>query len=178
MFSTMTITAPPLRPPSFSNASGLPPLPSGSAASASTTPARNYSTTAVRRIPDGFAWKASGIWQSWGLHGTVIKSTKGQATDYNITIELRLPLAWWFGSHVLNGELAISFPRQSTLTLRHPSYFAIARVLDYSHPFLQACESNSVAVVREMLRNGQGRPTDEDPDGHGPLWVRVEQAYI
>jgi ankyrin repeat protein len=108
----------------------------------------------------------------------VIKSTKGRSVDYDVAVSLQLPMAWWFGINILKGQLSVSFPRQNTLTLRHPSYFAIARVLDYSHPFFKACESNDVAVVQEMLRNGEGRPTDEDPGGYDPLWVRFEQAYI
>lgn len=70
----------------------------------------------------------------------------------------------------------MSVPRQNTLTLRHPSYLAIGRVLDYSHPFFEACRSNDVVVIREMLRNGEGRPTDEDTNGFGSLWVRAAYA--
>jgi hypothetical protein len=91
-------------------------------------------------------------------------------------VQFRLPLAWWFGAHILKGELAMSIPRQNTLTLRHPSYLAIGRVLDFSHPFFKACKSNDVVVIREMLRNGDGRPTDEDPNGYGPLRVSGVQA--
>lgn len=70
----------------------------------------------------------------------------------------------------------MSVPRQNTLTLRHPSYLAVGRILDFSHPFFEACRFNDVVVIREMLRNGEGRPTDEDPNGFGPLWVSIAQA--
>lgn len=176
MFSTITTKAPLPASPLLLSKSEPTPLPSGSAASASLSTARNHQTTAVRRVAKGFVWQASSAWKSWGLTGTVIKSTKGASIDYDVAISLQLPMAWWFGSHVLKGEMGMSFPRQNTLTLRHPSYFTVARVLDYSHPFLLACQSNDVAVVREMLRNGEGRPTDEDPEGDGPLWVRFREG--
>lgn len=172
MFSSMTITK------GFSEASSHPNV----APSPSLPPpiqvitARSQSTSAVKRIFGGISWEASSTWQSWGLHGKVIRSTKGAATDYDIAFSFRLPLAWWFGAHVLKGELAMSIPRQNTLTLRHPSYLAIGRVLDFSHPFFRACKSNDVVVIREMLRNGDGRPTDEDPNGYGPLRVSGVQA--
>jgi len=178
MFSAIVITAPPLGLSSTSSASTPPPQRSGSAASALISAAPNHLATAVRPIAGGLAWKSSSTWKSWGLLGTVVKSTKGQSIDYDVAISLQLPMAWWFGSHVLKGQLNVSFPRQNTLTLRHPSYLAIARVLDFSHPFFEACRSNDFTVVREMLRNGEGRPTDEDPGGSGPLWVRVGQTYF
>ena len=87
-------------------------------------------------------------------------------------------MAWWFGSHVLQGNLSVSVPRQNTLTLRHPSYFTVARVLDDSHPFFEACRSNDAAAVRDMLRNGEGRPTDEDSEGYGALWVCISWLYF
>jgi hypothetical protein len=137
----------------------------------STIGARTPSLAAVRRVFGGVVWDTSPSWQSWGVQGTAIKSTKGQATDFNIAIKLHLPKVWWFGSHVLKGEVAISFPYQNTLTLRHPSYFAVARVLDDSHPFVEACKTNDAATVRRMLRSGEARPTDEDDSGFGPLFV-------
>jgi hypothetical protein len=173
MLSTMTITAPCPGSPLPSSVLAPSPLPLGSSVSTSVSTARSQSTSAVSRIFEGSAWQASSTWQSWGLYGTVVKSTKGKATDYDVAIRLHLPLAWWFGRHVLRGEVAFSFPGQNTLTLRHPSYFAVARVLYDYHPFFTACADNDVAVVREMLRNGEGRPTDEDTGGDGPLWVRV-----
>jgi hypothetical protein len=176
MFSTMMITAPlsgPHWPPSVLTTSPLSP---GLVASTPVLIAQDQRATAVRRIHEGVAWKTSSTWQSWGLHGTVIKSTRGQPTDYNVVIRLHLPVAWWFSSHVLNGKLTVSVLRQNTLTLRHPSYFAVAYVLDFSHPFFEACRSNDVAVVREMLRNGEGRPTDVNPRGYGPFWVRARQV--
>lgn len=135
--------------------------------------ARTGSIAAVRRVFSGVPWELGTSWQSWGLHGRVIKTTRGQATDYNITIKMHLPLAWWFGSNILKGELAVSFPRQITLTLRHPSYFAMARVLEDSHPFWEACRTNDFGTVRGMLRSGEARPTDEDASGCGALWVRA-----
>ncbi|GAB7322040.1 hypothetical protein MBLNU13_g03089t2 [Cladosporium sp. NU13] len=153
MFSTITTNAPLPASPLLLSKSEPTPLPSCSAASTSLSTARNHPTTAVRRVAKGFVWQASSAWKSWGLTGTVIKSTKGASIDYDVAISLQLPMAWWFGSHILKGEMA--------------------RVLDYSHPFLLACQSNDVAVVREMLRNGEGRPTDEDPEGDGPLWYAV-----
>lgn len=171
MFSSMTITN------GFPQASSHPnvaPSPSLSPPVQVIT-ARSQSTSTAKRIFGGISWEASSTLQSWGLHGKVIRSTKGAATDYDIAFSFQLPLAWWFGAHILKGELAMSVPRQNTLTLRHPSYVAVGRVLDFSHPFFVACRLNDVATIREMLRNGEGRPTDEDPNGDGPLWVSGAQ---
>ena len=165
MFSTITVTPPLLGSSPTSSGAASSSLSLGSGMSTSTMGARSLSTSAVTRVYKGIAWQASKTLQSWGLHGSVVKTTKGQSTDYDAAFSVRLPLAWWFGSHILKGELAMSFPRPNTLTLRHPSYFAVSRVLDYTHPFIQACRDNDAAVVRDMLRNGEGRPTDETPDG-------------
>ena len=172
IFSAMTITN--SLPGTSSNPNGTSGKPLSPPTQVMT--ARTNSTSAVRRVFGGVSWEASSTCQSWGLHGKVIWSTKGASTDYDVAFSIHLPLAWWFGAHILKGGLAMSVPRQNTLTLRHPSYLAVGRVLDSSHPFFGACRSNDVAVIREMLRNGEGRPTDEDPNGFGPLWVSVAQA--
>jgi len=172
ILSTMAIINPSDGSSLGPGASAWSPLSPAPAMSKSLPTARSQSTTAVRRTFGGVVWDTSKNWQSWGLYGTVIKSTKGQATDYNVAVSLHLPMAWWFGTHVLKGQVAVSFPRQNTLTLRHPSYFAVARVLDASHLFFEACRRNDARRVREMLRSGKGRPTDEDSEGQGPLWVR------
>ena len=174
IFSAITVSPPLLGSRASSNGTASSSMSPSSGMSMSTMRVHSSSTAAVARAYGGIAWKASKTWQSWGLHGSVVKTTKGQSTDYDAAFSVRLPLAWWFGSHILKGELAMSFPRLNTLTLRHPSYFAVARVLDYSHPFFQACGDNDVAVVRKMLRSGEGRPTDENPVGDGPLWVCAE----
>lgn len=162
---------PPFPASSLASNASAPPLPPAPAIPTSVLTAHTQAAKAARRVFGGIAWQASSSWQSWGLVSRVIKSTKGQSTDYNVAIRLRLPMAWWFGSHVLKGEVTACFPRQNTLTLRHPSYFAVARVLEDSHPFVEACKDNDVATVRRMLENGEARPTDEDDSGNGPLWV-------
>lgn len=126
-----------------------------------------------RRIHQGSPWALNKGWESRGLHGSVIKSTHGKSTDYNVTFKVNLPLAWLFGSYALIGELSLRTDsiRQNTLTLRHPSYLTVARVLPATHPFLQALRKNDEATVRVMLRTGEGRPTDVDSDGHNCLYV-------
>ena len=87
----------------------------------STMRARSLSTSAVTRVYKGIAWHASKTLQSWGLHGSVVKTTKGQSTDYDAAFSVRLPLAWWFGSHILKGELAMSFPPRTRLRFGTPA---------------------------------------------------------
>lgn len=130
--------------------------------------------TAIRRVREGDPWKAGERWRSWGLQGTVIKSTHGQNTDYDIVFNIPLPLAWLFGGHALRGQLGFTVPlRQNTLTLRHPSYFTVARLVDRSQPFMVACLLGDLDAVRTMLRNGDGRPTDRTGDGEGPMSVCI-----
>ena len=128
-----------------------------------------------RRILQGSPWALSEGWESRGLHGSVIKSTHGKSTDYNVTFKVNLPLAWLFGSYALTGELSVRTDsiRQNTFTLRHPSYLTVARVLPETHPFLQALRQNDEDTVRAMLRTGEGRPTDVDSDGHNCLYVSI-----
>ena len=172
MFSSITIASALPGASSSPNAAPSPPF------SPPTEPitARTQPTSAVKRVFGGVSWEASSTWQSWGIHGKVIWSTKGAATDYDLAFSIRLPLAWWFGAHILKGELAMSVPRQNTLTLRHPSYLAAGRVLDISHPFFAACISNDVVLIRDMLRSGEWRPTDEDINGYSPLWVSAASS--
>jgi hypothetical protein len=115
--------------------------------------------------------------QSWGLHGMIVKSNQGQSTDYDLGFEINLPLAWFFGSHALRGQLSLrkSSLVSKTLTLRHPSYLTVARVYDRSHPFLEACRTNEIAAVRTMLRSGEGRPTDTVL--HGMTCLGVSYLY-
>ena len=167
MFSSITIASVPLGASSSLNTARSPPF----SPPIQATTARTQSTSAVKRVFGGVSWEASSTWQSWGIHGKVIWTKKGAATDYDVAFSVRLPLAWWFGAHILKGELAMSVPRQNTLTLRHPSYLAVGRVLEKSHPFFRACALNDVVLIREMLDSGEGRPTDEDPDGFSPLGV-------
>ena len=167
MFSSITIARALPEASSSPNAAPSPPF----SPPTQQISAHTLSTSAVKRVFGGVSWKASSTWQSWGIHGKVTWSTKGAATDYDLAFSIRLPLSWWFGAHILKGELGMSVPRQNTLTLRHPSYLAVGRVLDTSHPFFRACRLNDVVLIREMLRSGEWRPTDEDPDGYSPLWV-------
>lgn len=136
-------------------------------------PARgNVPTTGIRRVRNGDPWKVGERGRYWGLQGTVIKSTHGQNTDYDVVFNIPLPLAWLFGSHALRGQLGFRAPlRRNTLTLRHPSYFTVSRIVDNFHPFMVACQDGDLDTIRAMLRNGDGRPTDRTTDGESPMSV-------
>ena len=144
-----------------------------------TRSAQNPLHAKPRRMYQGSPWALSKGWESRGLQGSVVKSTYGKSTDYNFTFKVNLPLAWLFGSYALTGELSIRTDsiRQNTLTLRHPSYLTVARVLPGTHPFLQALRKNDEATVRAMLRTGEGRPTDVDSDGHNCLYVSLINSF-
>lgn len=128
-------------------------------------------TTDVSRVFHGMLWEASGRWQSWGLQGRILKSSKGLCVDYDAGLVIHLPLAWLFGSHALKGELSVRLSplRRNTFTLRHPSYFTVARILGKAHPFLVACRDNDARTVCTMLQTGVGRLTDVDRGGNGAL---------
>jgi hypothetical protein len=174
MFSGLTITRPSNIPLTATTRTGSYSSPAPSSAMTSDPTARTAPHTGIIRRFEGKVWEASKIAQSWGLHGEVLKSsTKGEYTDYDLDFQLYLPLAWLFGSYALRGQLSIRKTSlvSNSFTLRHPSYFTVARILDWSHPFLAACRSNDITVVRTMLSNGEGRPTDMDAKGHTCLWV-------
>lgn len=155
------------------------PPPESSSTTDRCSPTKNPVHAHTRRVHEGSPWALSKGWKSRGLHGSVIKSTRGKSTDYNITFKVDLPLAWLFGSYALTGELSIRTDsiRQNTLTLRHPSYMTVARVLPRTHPFLQALRKNDESTVRIMLCTGEGRPTDVDSDGHNCLYVSIIDGF-
>jgi hypothetical protein len=173
MFSGLAITHPSNLPLVATSRTGSTSI----AASASTTtfdPIASAATqTAIIRKFEAISWKASQILQSWGMTGSVVKSTQGHSTEYDFGFNAHLPLSWLFGNYALRGQLSIrkSSLVSNTFTLRHPSYFTVARILERSHPFLKACQFNDLVTVRTMLRNGEGRPTDVNSHGETCLWV-------
>lgn len=127
---------------------------------------------ATRRNYGSHYWELNKSWQYLSLHRNITRSTQGESTNYDFGFRVNLPLAWLFGTHALTGQLGIrTSPRQNTLTLRHPSYLTVARVLDKTHPFLLAFARNDLGAIRDMLRTGGGRPTDIDCYGQGLLFV-------
>lgn len=118
-------------------------------------------------------WKLSKSWATWGLRGSFVATKEGEHTDSNIQFSISLPLSRLVGNYALTGCLSLRSASycQSALTLRHPSYFAMARVVDESHPFMHACAMGDVKAIRSMLRSGEGRPTDVTSQGYTPLSV-------
>ncbi|KAM0715707.1 hypothetical protein Q7P37_009207 [Cladosporium fusiforme] len=147
---------------------------------APSTTSRSAPSALVRRVWEGNPWNSGERWQSWGLRGTVIKSTQGQHTDYDASFTIHLPLAWLIGAYSLNGQLSFrtSPLRQNTLTLRHPSYFTVARIVDSSHPFMMACLTGDLDTVRALLNNGEGRPTDKDENGDSPMLKAIVSGSV
>jgi len=131
------------------------------------------SRVAVRSTFASTPWKLSKSWATWGLRGSFVAINEGEHTESNIQFSISLPLARLLGSYALTGCLSLrsaSYCR-SALTLRHPSYFAVARVVDESHPFMHACAMGDVKAIRSMLRSGESRPTDVTSQGYTPLSV-------
>jgi hypothetical protein len=118
-------------------------------------------------------WKLSKSWATWGLRGSFVAIKGGEYTDSNIQFSISLPLARLLGNYALTGCLSLRSASycQSALTFRHPSYFAVARVFDQSHPFMHACAMGDVKAIRSMLRSGEGRPTDVTSQCYTPLSV-------
>jgi hypothetical protein len=118
-------------------------------------------------------WKSSKSWERWGFCGLYVTTRQGYHTDRGINLSVSLPLARILGSYALTGCLSLrSTPLcRSSFTFRHPSYFAVARVVDEDHPFMSACRDGDIETVRFMLRSGEGRPTDMTAKGKTPLFV-------
>lgn len=118
-------------------------------------------------------WKSDKRWESWGLRGSLVTSRKGPHTDYSIGFTVSLPSAWILGSYILSGQLLLrSTPLcRNAFTIRHPSYLAVARIVDEDHRFIRACVQGDSATVRSMLLSGEGRPTDTTAGGRTPMWV-------
>jgi hypothetical protein len=137
------------------------------------TPAHTGFGFASKRTFVTFPWTTGKVWENLGVRGAIITTQKGYHTDYNITFSISLPLARILGSYALIGCLSLrSTPLcRNYLTFRHPSYFAVARVVDRYHPFMLACQNGDLKTVRFMLRSGEGRPTDRDVVGFTPLYV-------
>jgi hypothetical protein len=127
----------------------------------------------VRRTFTSKPWLLAESWKPWGLRGSFVASKKGLKYEYNINFSVSLPLARILGGYAFTGCLSLeSVPLFGTaLTFRHPSYFAVARVVDESDPFMEACCLGDVETVRTMLRSGEGRPTDVTADGWTPMGV-------
>jgi hypothetical protein len=181
MFSGLTITHPSTLTAASRTGSGSSPIQASSSTTTSDPTARTASQTAIMRKFEAITWDASKVLRSWGIRGAIVKcSTQGELTDYDFGFNAHLPLAWLFGSYALRGQLSIrkSLLVSNTFTLRHPSYFTVARVLDLLHPFFKACWFNDVATVRTMLLNGEGRPTDVNIHGETCLWVSHEYSII
>lgn len=129
--------------------------------------------SAERRSLVASPWKLADSWETWGFRAGLVTIKQGHLTDYNINFSVSLPLARILGSYVLTGSLSLrSTPlRRSSFMFRHPSYFAVARVVDKYHPFMSACWKGDTKTVQFMLRSGEGRPTDQTSDGRTPMAV-------
>lgn len=112
-------------------------------------------------------------WEDWGFRGAFVTSKQGNHTIYNVNFSVSLPLARILGSYALTGCLSLrSTPLcRSFFTFRHPSYFAVARLVHADHPFMWACWKGDIETVRFMLRSGEGRPTDVTAGGKTPMLV-------
>ena len=118
-------------------------------------------------------WKSSKSWERWGFCGLYVTTKQGYHTDHGINFSVSLPLARILGSYALTGCLSLrsTLLCRRSFTFRHPSYFAMARIVEENHPFLMACKDGDIETVRFMLRSGEGRPTDMTVGGQTPMEV-------
>lgn len=139
----------------------------------SNTPSRTGSGSSVVRTLASSPWTLNKSWESWGLRGSLVTTRKGPIHEHNINFSFSTPLARILGGYTLMGSLSLqSIPfLGNAFTFRHPSYFAVARVVDPFHPFMSACRDGDVETVRSMLRSGEGRLTDVSPSGRTPMFV-------
>lgn len=118
-------------------------------------------------------WRSGKSLGSWGFRGAIVTTKQGYHTDYNVNFSFSLPLARILGSYALTGCSSLrSTPLcRNFFTFRHPSYFAVARLVDEDHPFMSACQHGDIDAVRFMLRSGEGRPTDMTATAITPMFV-------
>jgi hypothetical protein len=165
MVSTLVIALPASTP-------AVPATPSVYVAAGNNTPCSGAGA-ASRRTLASKPWTLAGRWEPWGLRGSLITFRKGTNYEYNIKFSISSPLARILGRYALTGCLSLESMSLfgNAFTFRHPSYFAVARVVDRSHPFMTACRHGDVETVRFMLRSGEGRPTDVTATGRTPMGV-------
>jgi hypothetical protein len=151
-------------------------------------PCTDYTTSAPSRFDSGivmkrtltkFPWESGKTLESWGLRGALITTRQGHYTDCSFNFSALLPLPRILGSYAITGCLSFrSTPLcRSAFTFRHPSYFAVARVVDKNHPFMLACSDGDIKTVRFMLRTGDGRPTDMTAEGETPMLVSQRDKH-
>lgn len=133
-------------------------------------------TFSKRTVTD--LWMLADSWGNWGISAVLITSSKDRCTDRDLSFRVTLPLNWLFGNYALTGSLSWrTFPLcRNQFSFRHPSYFALARVVSDDHPFIVACFDGDLDTVRFMLRSGEGRPTDVTARGKSPMWVSELRA--
>lgn len=144
-----------------------------------TTDATRAKTTCTSAVPAAertlrtSPWRSGNIWVTWGFRGALTTTRQGYFTDYSVSFLVSLPLARILGSYAFTGTISLrSTPLcRSAFAFRHPSYFAVARVVDEDHPFMLACRHGDTETVRLMLRSGEGRPTDVTLHGNTPMAV-------
>lgn len=165
MVSTLVIALPASHPAASAS---LPTANTAGNTAAHTRPASASKTSLVTS-----PWRSGRSLESWGLRGAFITTKQGYYVDYSISFSVSLTLAQILGSYALTGCLSLrSTPLcRNSFTFRHPSYFAVARILDEDHPFMSACWKGDAETVRFMLRSGEGRPTDQTSDGRTPMAV-------
>lgn len=167
MVSTLVVALPASAPASSAI------LPTLTAHTTSKFPSQTGSGLATKRAIIMPPWTIGKVWGNWGFRGAFVTTKQGYHTDYNINFSVSLPIARILGSYALMVCLSLrSTPLcRSSFTFRHPSYFAMARVVEADHPFILACDQGDLETVRFMLRSGEGRPTDMTADGCTPMFV-------
>lgn len=135
---------------------------------------RTRSALTVRRTAVTSRWTLNEAWESWGLRGQQVTTRNASHIDRNVNFSIAIPLAQILGNYIFLGNLSMQTTSLywGLLTFRHPSYFAVARVVEDHHPFMKACEEGDIETVRLMLRSAEGRPTDVTTYGRTPIWVR------
>lgn len=112
-------------------------------------------------------------WTPWGVRYSLIPTSQGPYRDFCVAMQIPVPLARIIGRYMFVMAVTIrTLPLcHMNLSLRHGSYFAVARVLDNDHKFLVACDRGDLLAVRSMLQDGLGRPTDIGDRNWTPLAV-------
>jgi hypothetical protein len=162
MVSALVMALPPSAPAIPSEPSML--------TAAGNTVSRAGSKHIVSRIYISHPWVLSKRWEPWGLRGSMVATKAGAHTDYDINLSVPMHLTRILGNYALTACLSLSFYR-STLSLRNPSYFSVARVVEDDHPLMLACYTGNIETLRIILRSGEGRPTDLTGDGMTPMAV-------
>lgn len=126
-----------------------------------------------RRTGQPVLWSAGSIMGYLGVQGSLLPFAGHGFVDYDLAMQVQLPLVAVIGKYAVT--VSLSARKFSAcpwkITTRHPSSFALARIVAENSDFMLACHRGDLLAVRDMLDSGSGRPTDITSKSWNPMTV-------